>query len=177
MNKTFITALCFIIISHQSYSKTKIIQSAGIVQSVEVLKKYITHEIPKKEKICEIRRVPAKDNSQSFSAENLIGALIGGAIGNQLGKGGGKQGTTAIGALIGSEADRSHKKAHAQNGNFVEKEICRIQKTLQTETIEKVSGYRLTVEIDGELISLNSNRSYNPGEIISIRKEINYTIY
>ena len=61
--------------------------------------------------------------------------------------------------------------------NFEEKEICRIQKTLHTETIEKVSGYRLTIEIDGELISINSNRSYRPGEIISIRKEVNYSIY
>ena len=49
MNKIFIVALSFIIISHQSYSKTKIVQSAGVVQSIEVLKKYITHEIPKKD--------------------------------------------------------------------------------------------------------------------------------
>ena len=177
MNKFFLAIITFILLSHQSYAKTKITQSDGVVQSIEVLKQYITQEIPKKEKVCEIRRVPTKENSQSFTAENLIGALIGGAIGNQLGKGGGKQGTTAIGALIGSEAARSHKKAHAQNGNFEEKEICRIQKTLHTETIEKVSGYRLTIEIDGELISINSNRSYRPGEIISIRKEVNYSIY
>ena len=47
-------------------------------------------------------------------------------IGNRLGEGGGKSGATALGALIGSEVVRN-EKAEA-NENFVEKEVCRVQK-------------------------------------------------
>ena len=65
------------------------------------MKKYVTQQIPKREKVCEIKRVPANGSAAGFGADNLIGALIGGAIGNKIGQGGGKQGSTAIGALIG----------------------------------------------------------------------------
>ncbi len=177
MNKIILSLLSLIIIPYHSYAETKITTTTGYVQSVEVLKKYITQQIPKKEKVCEIKRVPTNKSAEGFGADNLIGALIGGAIGNKIGQGGGKQGSTAIGALIGSEAVRSHKQAHANNGTFVEKEICRLQRIVHTETIEQISGYRLIIEADGNLITINSNRSYNPGDSLSIRKEIKYSIY
>ena len=163
-----------IILPTVTFSKTVIIQSNGYIQSVEVLKKYITQNIPKKEKICEIKRVPVQKASKGFSADNLIGALIGGAIGNKLGEGGGKAGSTAIGALIGSEVVRSDKQARAENNQFVEKEVCRIQNITYTETSEQISGYKLNVNVDGQIIQLMSNKSYNPGDEITIRKEIRY---
>ena len=163
-----------IILPTVTFSKTVIIQSNGYIQSVEVLKKYITQNIPKKEKICEIKRVPVQKASKGFSADNLIGALIGGAIGNKLGEGGGKAGSTAIGALIGSEVVRSDKQARADNKQFVEKEVCRIQNITYTETSEQITGYKLNVEVDGQIVEFRSNRSYNPGETIAIRKEVNY---
>ena len=163
-----------IILPTVTFSKTVIIQSNGYIQSVEVLKKYITQNIPKKEKVCEIKRVPVQKTSRGFSADNLIGALIGGAIGNKLGEGGGKAGSTAIGALIGSEVVRSDKQARAENNQFVEKEVCRIQNITYTETSEQISGYKLNVNVDGQIIQLMSNKSYNPGDEITIRKEIRY---
>ena len=102
------------------------------------------------------------------------GALIGGAIGNRLGEGGGKSGATALGALIGSEVVRNDKAA--ANQTFVEKEVCRIQKVMHTETIERVSGYKLVIEVDGETISLISNRSYSPGDLITLTKKISYSL-
>ncbi len=175
MIKFFLTIIFLTLTPYITYAETRVIQGTGYVNSVEVLKQLVTHQIPKTEKICEIKRVPANRSNQGFGADNLIGALIGGAIGNQLGKGGGKQGSTAVGALIGSEIVRNDK-AKANDGNFVEKEICRLQKIVHTETSEKISGYRLNIEVDGDLISLISNRSYNPGDIISIKKQIKYTI-
>ena len=163
-----------IILPTVTFSKTVIIQSNGYIQSVEVLKKYITQNIPKKEKVCEIKKVPVQKASRGFSADNLIGALIGGAIGNKLGEGGGKAGSTAIGALIGSEVVRSDKQARAENNQFVEKEVCRIQNITYTETSEQISGYKLNVNVDGQIIQLMSNKSYNPGDEITIRKEIRY---
>ena len=170
----FIISIFFIILPSIVFSKTVIIQSSGYIESVEVLKKYVTENIPKKEKICEIRRVPVQKASRGFSADNLIGALIGGAIGNKLGEGGGKSGSTAIGALIGSEIVRSDKQAKADNNQFVEKEVCRIQNITYTETSEQITGYKLNINVDGQIIEFRSNKSYNPGDAISVRKEISY---
>ena len=170
----FIISVFFAILPSLVFSKTVIIQSSGYVESVEVLKKYVTENIPKKEKVCEIKRVPVQKASKGFSADNLIGALIGGAIGNKLGEGGGKSGSTAIGALIGSEIVRSDKQARADNNQFVEKEVCRIQNITYTETSEQIIGYKLNINVDGQIIEFRSNKSYNPGDTISVRREISY---
>ena len=170
----FIISIFFIILPSIVFSKTVIIQSSGYIESVEVLKKYVTENIPKKEKICEIKRVPVQKASRGFSADNLIGALIGGAIGNKLGEGGGKSGSTAIGALIGSEIVRSDKQARADNNQFVEKEVCSTRNITYTETSEQITGYKLNVNVDGQTIEFRSNKSYNPGDAISVRKEISY---
>ena len=172
----FIISVLFIFISSVSLSKTITMQTTGYVESVEVLKKYITQNIPKKEKVCEIKRVPVQKTSQGFGADNLIGALIGGAIGNKIGEGGGKQGSTAIGALIGSEIVRNDKQARASNNEFVEKEVCRIQNITYTETSEQITGYKLNIDIDGQILEFISNRSYNPGDTINIRKKISYSL-
>ena len=172
----FIISIFFIILPSIVFSKTVIIQSSGYIESVEVLKKYVTENIPKKEKVCEIKRVPVQKASQGFGADNLIGALIGGAIGNKIGEGGGKQGSTAIGALIGSEIVRNDKQARASNNEFVEKEVCRIQNITYTETSEQITGYKLNIDVDGQILEFISNKSYNPGDTISIRKKVSYSL-
>ena len=174
LKKFILFVACVILISSNSYSKTNFYQVTGSISSVEVLKTYSTQKIPKDEKRCSIQRVQVNQEANKFGADNFIGALIGGAIGNRLGEGGGKAGSTAIGALIGSEVVRS-EKADA-NQNFVEKEVCRIQKVIHTETTERVRGYRLNIDVDGETISLNSNRSYNPGDLITLTKKISYSL-
>ena len=172
----FIISVLFIFISSVGYSKTITIQTNGYVESVEVLKKYVTQNIPKREKVCEIKRVPVQKASQGLGADNLIGALIGGAIGNKIGEGGGKQGSTAIGALIGSEIVRNDKQARANNSEFVEKEVCRIQNITYTETSEQVTGYKLNIDVDGQILEFISYKSYNRGDTIGIRKKISYSI-
>jgi len=175
MNKKYFLILgFFVLLSSNSYSKTNFYQVTGTVSSVEVLKTYSEQRVPKNEKTCSIQRVPVNQNAQKFGADNFIGALIGGAIGNQLGSGGGKSGSTAIGALIGSEVVRN-EKAEA-NQNYIEKEVCRVTKVMHTETIEQVSGYRLDIEVDGNIISFTSNRSYNPGDLITLTKKISYSL-
>jgi uncharacterized protein YcfJ len=175
MNKKYFLILgFFVLLSSNSYSKTNFYQVTGTVSSVEVLKTYSEQRVPKNEKTCSIQRVPVNQNAQKFGADNFIGALIGGAIGNQLGSGGGKSGSTAIGALIGSEVVRN-EKAEA-NQNYIEKEVCRVTKVMHTETIEQVSGYRLNIEVDGDIISFISNRSYNPGDLITLTKKISYSL-
>jgi uncharacterized protein YcfJ len=175
MNKKYFLILgFFVLLSSNSYSKTNFYQVTGTVSSVEVLKTYSEQRVPKNKKTCSIQRVPVNQNAQKFGADNFIGALIGGAIGNQLGSGGGKSGSTAIGALIGSEVVRN-EKAEA-NQNYIEKEVCRVTKVIHTETIEQVSGYRLNIEVDGDIISFTSNRSYNPGDLITLTKKISYSL-
>ncbi len=174
LKKFILFVACVILISSNSYSKTNFYQVTGSISSVEVLKTYSTQKVPRDEKRCSIQRVPVNQEANKFGADNFIGALIGGAIGNRIGEGGGKSGATALGALIGSEVVRSDKAT--ANQNFVEKEVCRIQRVIHTETTERISGYKLIVDVDGETISLNSNRSYNPGDLITLTKKISYSL-
>jgi|TARA_X000001036_G_scaffold210787_1_gene197983 uncharacterized protein YcfJ len=174
LKKVFLLFGLIILFSSNGYSKTNFYQVTGSVSSVEVLKTYTTQKVPRDEKRCSIQRVPVNQDANKFGADNFIGALIGGAIGNRLGDGGGKSGATALGALIGSEVVRSDKAA--ANQNFVDKEVCRIQKVIHTETTERISGYRLIIDVDGETISFNSNRSYNPGDLITLTKKISYSL-
>ena len=174
LKKIFLFFGLIVVFSNNSYSKTNFYQVTGSISSIEVLKTYTTQKVPRNEKRCSIQRVPVNQEANKFGADNFIGALIGGAIGNRLGEGGGKSGSTAIGALIGSEVVRSEKAG--ANQNFVEKEVCRIQKVIHTETTEQVRGYRLNINVDGETISLNSNRSYSPGDLITLTKKISYSL-
>tara|TARA_B100000941_G_C28417184_1_gene506757 strand:+ start:242 stop:769 length:528 start_codon:yes stop_codon:yes gene_type:complete len=174
MLKNFLLLSSLILLSSNAYSKTNFYQVTGSVSSIEVLKTYSTQKVPKNEKRCSIQRVPANQDANKFGADNFIGALIGGAIGNQIGDGGGKAGATALGALLGSEVVRNEKQI--ANKNFVDKEVCRVQKVIHTETIERVSGYRLFIDVDGETISLSSNRSYNPGDLITLTKKVSYSL-
>ena len=175
MFNKFLLLFGFIVLfSSNGYSKTNFYQVTGSISSVEVLKTYTKQRIPREQKKCSIQRVPVNQNAQIFGADNFIGALIGGAIGNQIGSGGGKSGSAAIGALIGSEVVRSEKAA--ANESYMEKEVCSIQKVFYTETKEQVSGYRLNIEVDGEMISFTSNKSYNPGDLITLTKKISYSL-
>ena len=130
MLKHFLLLCLSALFSSNGYTETRIYQVTGSVSSVEVLKTYTTQKIPRNENRCKIQRVPINQNAQKFGADNFIGALIGGAIGNQIGSGGGKSGSTALGALIGSEVVRSDKAA--ANNDYVEKEVCRMQKVIYT---------------------------------------------
>ena len=172
--KIFLLFGLIVLFSSSGYSKTNFYQVTGSISSVEVLKKYTTQRVPREEKKCSIQRVPVNQNAQKFGADNFIGALIGGAIGNQIGSGGGKSGSTALGALIGSEVVRSEKAG--ANESYVEKEVCRTQKVFYTRTTEQVSGYKLNIEVDGEIISFTSNKSYNPGDLITLTKKISYSL-
>ena len=174
MIKHFFLLFVFSIISINGQAETRVFQATGSVSSVEVLKTYTTQKIPRNEKRGVIKRIPVNQNAQTFGADNFIGALIGGAIGNQIGSGGGKSGSTALGAIIGSEVVRSEK--NASNRDYEEREVCRIEKVVYSETKEQISGYKLDVEIDGDTISINSNKSYNPGDIITLTKKISYSL-
>ena len=174
MLKNFLLFGSIVLLTSNAYSKTNFYQVTGSISSVEVLKTYSTQKVPKNERRCSIQRVPVSQDANKFGADNFIGALIGGAIGNQIGEGGGKAGATALGALLGSEVVRN-EKAEA-NQNFVEKEVCRVQKVMHTETIEQISGYKLMIDVDGETISMNSNKSYNPGDLITLTKKISYSL-
>jgi uncharacterized protein YcfJ len=174
MLKNFLLFGSIVLLTSNAYSKTNFYQVTGSISSVEVLKTYSTQKVPRNEKRCSIQRVPVNQDANKFGADNFIGALIGGAIGNQIGEGGGEAGATALGALLGSEVVRNEK--NTTNKNFVEKEVCRVQKVVHTETIEQISGYKLIIDVDGETISMNSNRSYNPGDLITLTKKISYSL-
>ena len=73
--------------------------------------------------------------------------MIGSAIGNKLSdaNGGGAAGAVA-GALLGAEAF----KENAQKGEIVgyrRQEVCEVQRVVLEETIERIDGYKIEVEL------------------------------
>ena len=78
--------------------------------------------------------------------------------------------------MIGSEIVRNDKQARASNNEFVEKEVCRIQNITYTETSEQITGYKLNIDVDGQILEFISKKSYNPGDVIDIRKRISYSL-
>ena len=78
--------------------------------------------------------------------------------------------------MIGSEIVRNDKQARASNNEFVEKEVCRIQNITYTETSEQITGYKLNIDIDGQILEFISNKSYYPGDTIGIIKKVSYSL-
>ena len=53
-------------------------------------------------------------------------------------------------------------------------EICEIKRVILEETIERIDGYRLEVEVDNRIITLESKREYEKGQRVEIAKRTTY---
>ena len=88
--------------------------------------------------------------------------------------GGGAAGAVA-GALLGAEAS----KKNAQKGEIVgyrRQEVCEVQRVVLEETIERIDGYKIEVELDNRIISLRTKRAYEKGQRVEISKQITYSL-
>ncbi len=106
----------------------------------------------------------------------IIGGLLGSAVGNKLSdaNGGGAAGAVA-GALLG----RQHAKNSTQQGNIVgyrQQEVCQTKRVMLEEEVTKITGYRLQVEADGRILSLEDPNPANVGDRVEIRKQVNYSL-
>ena len=106
----------------------------------------------------------------------IIGGLLGSAVGNQIS---GADGAGTVGAVTGALIGREHAKNKKTNGKIIgyrQEETCRIEKRVREERIEEVTGYRLTINVDGEIVTLKSSSSYDQGDEIKIRRKTTYSL-
>lgn len=177
-----ITAFCVSFIMASAVSaETRLENVVGVVTKVDVLTTSYTQKTPRDEKICSVEDVPVYSQTgqhgQAGQLESLIiGGLIGSAVGNQLtdADGGGAAGAVA-GALIGHE----HARASQHGGSIVgyrQQELCKTKRVVYEEQVTKITGYRIQIDTDGRLLTLESSTPKSVGDRVEIRKQVNYSI-
>ena len=80
------------------------------------------------------------------------------------------------GAIIGkTTADEANKKNQEIVG-YNRTRACKNVKTVTQQTIQEVIGYRLTINVDGNIIDINTQTKYLPGSQIMVTKTTNYSV-
>ena len=159
-------------------AETRLESVLGTVTKVDTLTQSYIRKTPKDERICSIEEVPVYGEAQQGDeiGSMIIGGLLGSAVGNKLSdaNGGGAAGAVA-GALLG----RQHAKNSTQQGNIVgyrQQEVCQTKRVVLEEEVTKITGYRLQVEADGRILSLEDPNPANVGDRVEIRKQVNYSL-
>jgi len=105
----------------------------------------------------------------------ITGGLIGGLIGHQFGDGGGRQLATLGGAIAGAAIGhdhaarrRYHYREHYSYPRTYTRERCEVHHSYSEE--ERLDGYRVTYEYDGELYSTFMHR--HPGDRIRVHVRV-----
>ena len=177
--KAFALALPLVTLSATAaVAETRLESVLGTVTKVDTLTQSYIRKTPKDERICSIEEVPVYGEAQQGDeiGSMIIGGLLGSAVGNKLSdaNGGGAAGAVA-GALLG----RQHAKNSTQQGNIVgyrQQEVCQTKRVMLEEEVTKITGYRLQVEADGRILSLEDPNPANVGDRVEIRKQVNYSL-
>ncbi len=159
-------------------AETRIESIVGTVTKVDTLTQSFIRKTPTDERVCTIEEVPVygqgKQNDELGSM--IIGGLIGSAVGNKLSD---SNGAGAAGAVAGALIGRSHSKNTAQQGSVVgyrQQEVCQTNRVVLEEEVTKITGYRLHVEADGRILTLEDKSAAAVGERVEIRKQVTYSL-
>ena len=150
----------------------------GTVTDVETLTNNFTRKTPRNERICQTEEVPVYGKSQGSSelGSMIIGGLIGSAVGNKLSD---NNGAGSVGAVAGALLGREQAKQSTKPENIVgyrQKEVCQTNRIIQEEVIEKIVGYRIKVEADGRILSLNASKPLTVGDRVEVNKKVSYAL-
>lgn len=168
----------FSVMSGPAFAETRYENVIGTVTNVETLTNSFTRKTPRDERICQIEEVPVYGEGQKSSelGSMIIGGLLGSAVGNKLSD---SNGAGSAGAVAGALLGREHANKSAQSGNIVgyrQQEVCQTNRVVHEEVVEKVVGYRIKVEADGRILSLNSSKALNVGERVEVNKKVSYAL-
>jgi uncharacterized protein YcfJ len=177
----YFSVAVFLIISSGSVSATTSYETVlGEVISVIERTREVIRQTPLTERVCEDKDVPvygSNGQQKNDLGSMIIGGIIGSAIGNKMSdsEGAGAAGTVA-GAIIGkTTADEANKKSQEIVG-YNRTRSCENVKTVTHQTIQEVIGYRLTINVDGKIIDIDTQTKYLPGSQISVTKTVNYSV-
>ena len=159
-------------------SETRIETVLGTVTKVDTLTSTYTVKTPKDERICEIRDVPIYGEGQESDelGSMIIGGLLGSAVGNKLSD---NNGAGAAGAVAGALLGRSQANKTAKSGDIVgyrQQESCETKRVILEEVRSKITGYRVQVEADGRILSLETSKPLGLNDRVELRKQVSYSL-
>jgi len=178
MKKTLLSLpiLALALSAHPAKAETRIETVLGTITSVTPLTTNIVRETPKTERICTEEKVPiyAKGSNDGELGGLIIGGLIGSAVGNKLSDSNGAGAAGAVaGALLGREQSKKNK---GKIVGYEQQTVCSENQILVSETIERVTGYRLKIEADDRILQVEVPDNRKVGERVELRKEISYSL-
>ena len=152
----------------------------GEVISVMERTREVIRQTPLTERVCEDKDVPVYgSNGQQNNdlGSMIIGGIIGSAIGNKMSDSGGAGAAgTVAGAILGKKTADEVGKKNQEIVGYNRTRSCENVKTVNQQTIQEVIGYRLTVNVNGKMIDINTQTKYLPGSQITVTKTVNYSL-
>ena len=164
-----------------AFAETRIETVIGTVSGADPIRTSYIRKTPKDERICQTQDVPVygetAGNNESDLGAMIIGGVIGSAIGNKTSD---NEGAGAAGAVVGALLGREHAKKNQGGGQQIigyrQQEVCNIRTVMTEQTVEEITGYRVRIEVDGKIISLESQRPHNLGERVEINRKTTYSL-
>ena len=175
------TATLIVGIAPAALAETRIETVIGTVSGADPIRTSYIRKTPKDERVCQTQDVPvygeAAGNNESDLGAMIIGGVIGSAIGNKTSD---NEGAGAAGAVVGALLGREHAKKNQGGGQQIigyrQQEVCNIRTVMTEQTVEEITGYRVRIEVDGKIISLESKRPRNMGERVEINRKTTYSL-
>ena len=160
-------------------AETRIETVLGTVIKQDSRTETVLRKTPTTEQVCRDVDVPVYAEAKSGESDlgaMIVGGLIGSALGNKMSdsNGGGAAGAVA-GAIVGGEISKNANKQGKIVG-YQRQSVCENRSIILTENVQQIIGYRLTVEADGRILTLDVPNSYQIGERVEIRKQITYSV-
>ena len=135
--------------------------------------RYVYAEVVQADPIIEVVRDPvlrevcydvARSEKRKSVTPHILGGIIGGVVGNQIGSGSGRTVATiagaALGTSLGADHARKQRDSHAQ----------RCQVTEDYREHERVAGYRVKYQYDGELRTAETREQ--PGKYLKLELRV-----
>ncbi|MEK9860341.1 MAG: hypothetical protein VW554_02320, partial [Alphaproteobacteria bacterium] len=74
--------------------------------------------------------------------------------------------------------EKNNKNKQKSNNivGYRQEEVCTIEKSTREERVEEVTGYRLTIDVNDEVVTLKSSQRYDVGDLINIRTRTTYSL-
>jgi len=161
------------------YASTRVEIVTGTVVDTFTLTSTYVRKIPTKQRVCRTEDVPiyAENKENSELGSMIIGGLIGSAFGNKMSdnQGAGAAGTVA-GALIGREHAKKRNQEESRIVGYKQQEICAIEKSVREERIDEISGYRNQVEVEGEIIEIETKTPLRVGSRLELQRKTSYRL-
>ena len=175
------TATFMVGVASGAFAETRIETVIGTVSGAEPIIASYVRNIPVDEQVCEVQDIPVYGTAEAAEPGSELGAMIiGGLIGSAIGnKTSDEDGAGAAGAVVGAMLGREHAK-NKQGGEKIvgyrEEEGCSIRTVMMEQQIEEITGYRVRIEVDNKIISLETQENFTVGNRVEITRQTTYNL-